>query len=1171
MQTWVKNIENILQNGSKKTNSSFFGASFASNIHLCYTNTFDLVQTYSIYENSDRTKGVLFIENSKENILNSMQNEYVVLNFNKSNEPQNKDNVIVYGVFRPNVSLNNIHTEINEYLGKNIINHNDISQEKRRIYVALFYRYLDDGTSKFDITNNTIRMSLFHDEHNLIETENTTAMIVNVSNNVDTNKIFEDLDVDDSGNVLNHIKVQDYETNLYNEKLVDATKSILVELESDNVLRVKEYKENNQVYDADDLALNYNVSKNLPKMLLLKDTILPMSRGCIFQQTQHLNYNTNETVFKYDLINESGDSIITEKEEIIEVGTNFIVYLFDNAYDSLDLVDYISKKRIYEDQESSNSLPLGANIQKTLGKNSLVSYQEAIAYVETQTLTQRIILFMNEMNGYKQYERNMEILAQNNSIIASKLGDLSADDYDLTHVNNIINTSEAVTETPGMHLLYYISGTRINALDEEEYFVVNQNELDKSKNISLTSILETSISFKSYDQSLYLGNGSKDVVQVEQNINIFNQSLKAVLDIGSDTEKFEYSDYNENLRFVPSSTGFTVKSIARVKNIENIGLNTQNVDVYGVMAYQNIHIPYEKHNGVTITLHNHLKFVRYYLNNSETIKDLQVNLVVVPKEKMGLSNKMPVDVTNINDVNTVTYTDNDNQSAVDNDFVMARKVVSIYDADMDTDTDQGNDFYINDSTGFNKESSLIQNTSEDMFISLLVDLFRSADTSLVRPVVVLHEHESDRTVRNDLLNDEHYKIEEADFTKSIMAIRKICYYSYNALRNHKVNELGGIEYELTDYSLVDGTTSASMTLKNTIDSTDVITVQHFGLTDTTEDKLLELHKYAASKDGSYRLGTVVWQLKHDIFNEKIFLTAYPDTNFIAYSLFSVDEDTSDPQSYYYESAYDIKHNNDENFVHTFKFELDNYATKDDKQLLTRESPLLRSIFNGFVNERQNVFSIMRDNHMYNLTKEELRFANAYLNGKLHTFRHVKTDECGHENIQVETLYYFPSLLSRSLLEQGKSNVTNIYWILTDKDSGTFYDAPDTLVDSRQSNEEKNQLLQMTSYRKAFVSVLNIGLSSMLYRFIQTFTTITVPYNYRANGEVYDGAHMVYFLNYFQYSLRSLYNSVSYPRYCKFPIIWYEDDTFYYFTSKQLKSGDEQEKTKFDKVSKSFCS
>lgn len=1133
MKNWEENVNNIISKGNANTNSTFNGVSFNSNVSMTGYSEFTETDSYKYYTDGEK---VVMYKQVGSNKYTKFDNRYSLVNFEKDTNDYS-----MFGVFSSELTLNEVHEKLN-----NVFTLGKPETRTNNHYICFVGKFLDAG-----LTNNLgnddaddISIKAFHDEHKVRES-GYVALSVDLTEN-------DLVPTDTSGNMLtNNVELTTYEEDvLVSRNLVDTSVSLRLERvinaspdgTQTSYLHLREYKTGGVSYDSADISNSTSLASALPELLLIKNTMIPVSTGQLYKLTTD-NDLTNPllpllTTFKYKLLNE------TDELHSNEDNHQYVVYLFNNGYNSMDIIDYTRRLIGTTDINDSNN---------TILSNISYTENEALSHVMGLDDGTRTDLIMEELTSYKKHEKNMELIKKGNTVIGSKLGDLTADDYDLGGLTNVIDTSETVTETPGMHMMFYISGLR-RVDGGVEKFIVNRDVVDNRYN--LTELLTNAISFKSYDQSVYVGNNTKQVIQLEQDLGVTNVKLNALLSEGSEDTPYEYGDYNENLQFIPSSTGFTFKSIGRVKNIDNIGVNIDNIEQCGVLSYQNINVPYEKHNGLTITLNNNLKFLVEKLNiDIDDIMRLDANMVVVPKTNIDINDKTKVDVTNINDINIITYNFDDNVR--DSNSIICKNKTTLYQR-INTD--------VNDSI------NQFGDPSEDLFISLMVDMFKSDRTTLVSPIVVLYKHPQISSVRNAIENDPQYISSSMDFTKSIMSMRRLCYYKYNTIDNRQVvASRAGIKktYKLLwETNLTDGPDVGNMTLQQQ-SGVDHVTTTHrmklkTGATSyDSDDKYNAVHKYLASSRSSDSFA-VVWEIYKN--GTDIMVCTYPSgyghdslsqAN-INDTLFEATTNTDMVVAYKtklftpYEDIY--KH-------------LDNKTGSDtDIQHITRESPLLNTFFNGYISDYDSkTYSITKDDPTRNLTERDLNGANAYLSNELYTIKNVDIVDCGHDNVQVETLYYFTSLLSRSLID-GVSNLTNAYWLLSDNDAGAFIDVPESIT---SVYNDVDDYLEIRAFRKAIVSVLYNGLTSNQEEFFDKFMNVSVPYNYMDSNEVYDGAHMVYILHKFRRSLISLRNVSKVVETCKFPIIWYDDEVNYYFTSKNYQTGDSDSNTKYDAVSKSF--
>lgn len=214
----------------------------------------------------------------------------------------------------------------------------------------------------------------------------------------------------------------------------------------------------------------------------------------------------------------------------------------------------------------------------------------------------------------------------------------------------------------------------------------------------------------------------------------------------------------------------------------------------------------------------------------------------------------------------------------------------------------------------------------------------------------------------------------------------------------------------------------------------------------------------------------------------------------------------------------------------------------------------KNLLESFESTEEDVkaYTILRENPGRRLTMAELNGANAYDTEQL-SFKHdIAVSECGHEKVKVETLIYFTSLLSRSLV--NKTDVLdNVFWYLKDGTAGQFVTVPATLVDASGQQPE----LEMVSYRKALVSQLVSSVPSSQALFVRNYENAKVPDVWYQSNEKYDAYGMAQIIRNFGYRLKG--DGVQFP-------VYYSEPTSLTYAFPSLNYYGE---TKYDEISKTF--
>lgn len=338
------------------------------------------------------------------------------------------------------------------------------------------------------------------------------------------------------------------------------------------------------------------------------------------------------------------------------------------------------------------------------------------------------------------YLQRVQYLADTNKNAIAKLGDMVAEDFELPGGMEL-DTSATTTETPGLNVCVYV--TKVDASGNVEY-VVNSG-LKNSDVSTITDNTDTEVftvdefkkyfnptfvQFNCYDQNLMIGDGTSNMIQREQILNSENQVLKAVIDVGSETSKYTTGDYYENTDIQMNSAGqLEAVTINEPLHADHIGVNTTHFAETGVLVFTNVNVPYERHAGFTVTVNSSLSKLCDKLNVSND--SLKVQVVVTAKRNNDILSKVGIDVT---DAGMASYLAHSKPSAKENNLIVCKQSVSL-NSDFDVTIADGTV------------------TERDVFLTMIVDMFRSQNTTLVAPVVVLSKLPQIEEVREALLAD----------------------------------------------------------------------------------------------------------------------------------------------------------------------------------------------------------------------------------------------------------------------------------------------------------------------------------------------------------------------------------------------------------------------------------
>lgn len=448
------------------------------------------------------------------------------------------------------------------------------------------------------------------------------------------------------------------------------------------------------------------------------------------------------------------------------------------------------------DYLSSNKINDYARAQMTSG----IAEEPSLTVNETLALN----MIMSEFNNLEMYRSGQITLIQND-IADAKLGDYGST-IDTGLANNV-NVNQTVTETPGMHMgIYYTYDIYDLATGkiEDENVIFNNSVHNTTKYDEFMKDIKH-FSIKCYDQNLQVGDGTSNSIQLEQNVDINNTVLKHVFDNGSKTTKYAYGNYIENVDIVYDADGVKLYPLETLTNDDNIGLQKSNIDMTGLIAFTNINVPFEKHNGVTVTFHNTLLNmidISYtgtndYHTSAYGITNLKANIILCAKTTNDILGKVGVDLT---DPISINYVINSETNVTDNEFIISRRSLDLWTHERDASNNVIPDTEYSDFNVTINETVL----QKDIHVNLIADMFRSETTTLVAPVVVINRVEHVDYMKEDILKNatETVGLNE-DITRNYISVHRIRYdasFSYIGEERNHINDANQIPSSNFDLS-----------------------------------------------------------------------------------------------------------------------------------------------------------------------------------------------------------------------------------------------------------------------------------------------------------------------------------------------------------------------------------
>lgn len=566
-----------------------------------------------------------------------------------------------------------------------------------------------------------------------------------------------------------------------------------------------------------------NLSYLLPSTVVLKDSLLTNGLFCILARQINSNSVNNSQYKVVDLMRHKIDKFLSTdniRTNIVNGKLTRIMVFEPNMRNGIHMNTLEPLMMMYDTYKreiaTGNPIQPGDYADNETGlidltvklDNDPFMWQEKIieiskAYNTGQTSNTsliNVILSYTEDEGIKlmySFIENLEIYRSGqitlikNSIADAKLGGF--EEFIETGEANNINMNETVTEIPGLHLGIYMTYSLYDTSNnipipgcQDLLYCKNELDFDGKTNFKVLMKQLNNFSIHCYDQNLQIGDGTTNSFQNEQIIDICNEFVDSVLEFGSKTKKYKLGTYYENSTIVNTPTGARFIPLSKPNNINNIALQTHNVEETGMFAFTNINVPYEKHNGVTIKFHDtliNMNDISYLVPQDSDkysgvskknlgVQSIKANVVICSKETNDILGKMGVDMTDPISMSYLIASQKANPQVAKNTYLVSAQQVNIFSHDISTDV-SSSDFNI---TITKADPDSPETVQRDVHMNLIIDMFRSTTTTLVAPVVVLNKVQPIDQMRQYIL-DKGLEIigTTEDVAKNYLSVHRIRY------------------------------------------------------------------------------------------------------------------------------------------------------------------------------------------------------------------------------------------------------------------------------------------------------------------------------------------------------------------------------------------------------------
>ena len=459
-----------------------------------------------------------------------------------------------------------------------------------------------------------------------------------------------------------------------------------------------------------------------------------MLRSVTFEETEATNYYKLNTLIFLNRGSVGGDYKQVSKF-IKNMPENLTQYLgFMNRIVTGCLIDYPSKGF-----KELNRLRTWCDICFNVNEREVIMGSETTSFFSFSEYNEGQLHFENMLIKLKAAsdEFDKQLLEWNKGIVGSKIGDMKLDDFDNISGEQIVDSTETLTEIPGFHILMWVEKRPIND-SKKKGKVITPEDIKSSYVLSSGNTgnergLYDGIKFSLYEQDLLVKRGAL-TIQNEQILDNRTPVVKALASRGSivPEKKYEYGVYKENMWLSMYENGIasevTVPIINEIKTInvpDSIGLNTSQCEKddvttsVGVLIFQNANVLYEKHSGINITLPASLKQVEGALIDGGE-DALVFCMCVVPENNNQIAGKTGVNPSNTALLSVIVQDENIGD-VNNNQWSLCYEEIFIKDV------------------GNNSEFGSPQEKERDLQINMLIDLYRSKNTTKVLPIMTFNK------------------------------------------------------------------------------------------------------------------------------------------------------------------------------------------------------------------------------------------------------------------------------------------------------------------------------------------------------------------------------------------------------------------------------------------------
>ena len=955
-----------------------------------------------------------------------------------------------------------------------------------------------------------------------------------------------------------------------------------------------------------------------------------MLRSVEFSETEIMNYyNLNTIIFLSDGSNINGKTKQVNKfiKNMPENLTQYLGYV--NRTVTAFMEDNLQIWPLGTDEDIKEARRFNQYWIDNSGSNLNQEYAPGIKDVDGETMEAS---FNTEYSASQLYfEINLiniksmqdifdkQLMAWNEGIVGAKIGDMKLEDFDNISAEQVVDSSETLTEIPGFHILMWVekrSGSGTNETKEiitpESIDPLYKIELSSGKNGSYRGLYDD-IKFSLYEQNLLVKKGALSI-QNEQVITNRNPIVQAISSRGSiiPSMKYEYGVYKENMWLSMYKNSMAsqinipvINELPTVTHPDSIGLNTSHCEnreigkSMGVLVFQHANVLYENHNGINFSIPSSLKKINSTLTKKLVAGEkLVFCMCAVAENNIQVNNKSGVNPSNSALLNIV-ITEKNIANVKESQWSLCYEEILIDSVVEGVNTNAKSEF---ENSQFSTKEGVqkIQYVDRDIQFNMLIDLFRSKNTTKIQPIMAFNKlpriEQVKYALQKNCLPNYVPAVAAVAAVTPVAAVSAVinvtisggakisdkikitvgdAFFEYTVIADYTEQDIGTLA---TAFALAwNASTDAKVSNYTAAAVAAVISITQ----DEANGEILEpifgnTDQNGADSDlmaaAQLQITGVTEVLEAPLVTARVESMATPHYPAAKYAPFlSAKGDYSKNFAIISRFKYHVDSSGEPSSSSIFDAGGAGFYEGAGKVNADKDRETLMDLFyaESHTDASTNMYTITKLEASRKLKPGEMNGANAYTGGDfndvslnvpfysntyvddkkdvsgniLHHYKKLSTKKTGVSGVWVETLIYFTSLLTRPLLN-GEDSITNAFWKIRDNRAGEWVNKPKELFDESQDYKE-----EMRTYRKCLVSTLIHSMSSTSGGFITDILNRRPPATWKEEGKVYNAFPQLEFCATFRNQLMDKsYMSEDKPltreaigNLAKFPLYCYIDD------------------------------